>query len=393
MFASSGIAEHPSLHVAVRNAFRVASDGLREPLGCVFLFVSGERLAEQASAIRETLLELAPDVPFFGCSAESIVGTGREIEGQSAASVLLLGGLSRSPLIFPMECLKTPDGPTVLGFSDEALSDAREAGGLLVVGCPLTFSVDMLNDALEPERGQPIVPIIGGYCSSQNWGNPNLLFCNDTILTRGAVGLVLPPELKWKAIVSQGCSPIGEPMIVTALDGNTITGLGGKPALTILKDMIQRLPNREREMAIDALLIGRAITEYSDTFSHGDFLIRNVQGIDPDCDGIEVTDRFQVGQTVRFHVRDAEGADADLHQLLAKMETETANSKAGLLFSCNGRGQRMFHSSNHDALAIDRFCPGLPLAGLFAAGEFAPVGNRNLTHGFTAVTAFVIEKT
>jgi small ligand-binding sensory domain FIST len=53
----------------------------------------------------------------------------------------------------------------------------------------------------------------------------------------------------------------------------------------------------------------------------------------------------------------------------------------------------MFHSSNHDALAIDRFCPGLPLAGLFAAGEFAPVGNRNLTHGFTAVTAFVIEKT
>lgn len=392
MFASSGIAEHPSLHIAVRNAFQIASDGLREPLGCVFLFVSGERLAEQAPVIRETLFELAPDVPFFGCSAESIVGTGREIEGQSAATILLLGGLTRPPQIFAMECLKTPDGPTVLGYSEETLADARDAGGLLVVGCPMTFSVDMLNDALQPDRGMQIVPIIGGYCSSQNWGNSNLLFCKDTILTRGAVGLVLPPELKWKAIVSQGCSPIGDPMIVTSLDGNTITGLGGKPALPFLRDMIQRLPNREREMAVDALLIGRAITEYSDTFSHGDFLIRNVQGIDPDCDGVVVTDRFQVGQTVRFHVRDAEGADADLDQLLSKMEIETSSSKAGLLFSCNGRGQRMFHSSNHDALAIDRFCPGLPLAGFFAAGEFAPVGNRNLTHGFTAVSAFITKR-
>lgn len=391
MFASSGIAEHPSLHIAVRNAFRVASDGLREPIGCIFLFVSGERLAEQASEVLETLTELAPNVPFFGCSAESLVGTGREIEGQSGASILLLSGLTRSPKIFALECLTTPDGPTVLGYSEEVLAEARNAGGLLVVGCPLTFSVDMLSDALQPERGQPIVPIIGGYCSSQNWGNTNLLFCNDKVVTRGAVGLVLPPELKWKAIVSQGCSPIGEPMIITALDGNTITSLGGRPALPLLRDMIQRLPNRERDMAVEALLIGRAITEYSETFSHGDFLIRNVQGVDPDCDGVVVTDRFQVGQTVRFHVRDAEGADGDFNLLLSKMEKETLHSKAGLLFSCNGRGKRMFRTSNHDALAIDRFCPGLPLSGFFAAGEFAPVGNRNLTHGFTAVTAFMIE--
>jgi len=49
----------------------------------------------------------------------------------------------------------------------------------------------------------------------------------------------------------------------------------------------------------------------------------------------------------------------------------------------------MFTQPNHDALAIDRFFPGLPLAGFFAAGEFAPIGNRNLSHGFTAVAAFL----
>ena len=144
-------------------------------------------------------------------------------------------------------------------------------------------------------------------------------------------------------------------------------------------------------MAIDALLIGRAITEYCETFSHGDFLIRNVQGVDTDVDGIVVTDRFQVGQTIRFHVRDAQGADADLTNLLSRVNKGGIDNKAGLLFSCNGRGHRMFSQPNHDALAIDKTFPGLPLAGIFAAGEFAPLANRNLTHGFTAVVAFLRE--
>jgi small ligand-binding sensory domain FIST len=392
MFVTSGMNEHASLPTAVRNAFQIAADMLREPLRCIILFVSGERLAEQAFAIQETLREVAPGVPYFGCSAESIVGTGREIEGQSAASILLIAGALSEPDVFSMECTKTLDGYTVLGGNPEQFKSAHASNGLLIVACPKSFSIDMLAESLEPARGAPVVPLIGGYCSSQNWDETNLLFCNDRILTQGAVAMVLPAELKWQSIVSQGCSPIGEPLIVTSLKENTIMGLGGKPALCVLRDIIQRLPAHERQMAVEALLIGRAITEYSDTFSHGDFLIRNVQGIDPDVDGVIVTDRFQVGQTIRFHVRDVPGADADLNQLLARTKNDANRFKAALLFSCNGRGKRMFESANHDALAIDRYCPGLPLAGIFAAGEFAPIGNRNLTHGFTAVTAFIVEK-
>lgn len=393
MFASSGIAEHASVAIAVRNAFRNASDSLREPLSCIFLFVSGDTLAAQASAIRSMLDEIAPEIPVFGCSAESIMGTGREIEGQSAASILLLGGLPSPPNIFPLECLKTPDGPTVLGYNDEIIAASHKCNGLMVVGCPMTFAIDMLADALEPARGQPVVPILGGYCSSQNWDSANLLFCNDRILSQGGVGLVLPPELQWQTIVSQGCRPIGDPMIITSLDGDVILGLGGRPALQMLKEMFQKLPTHERAMAIEALLIGRAITEYSDTFSHGDFLIRNVQGVDEEVGGVIVTDRFQVGQTIRFHVRDAEGADSDFTTLLNRLNRGDMEKKACLVFSCNGRGHRMFARPNHDALAIDQSFPGLPITGFFAAGEFAPVGNRNLTHGFSAVAAFLSEVT
>lgn len=392
MFACSGIAEHSHISIAVRNAFRNASDQLTGELSCIFLFVSGDNLAAAAESVRETLTELAPNVPVFGGSAESVVATGREIEGQTTASILLVGGLAKPPTMFALECLKTPDGPTVLGYNDEILQRAHDCNGLMIVGCPLSFSVDMLIDAIAPPRGQPVVPILGGYCSSQNWDQPNILFCGDRVLNRGGVGLVLPPELKWNTIVSQGCRPIGDPMIITSLDGDMILGLGGRPALRMLRDMFQKLPTHERAMAIESLLIGRAITEYSDTFSHGDFLIRNVQGVDADCDGILVTDRFQVGQTVRFHVRDAQGADTDLTTLLSRVSKGNVAPKAGLLFSCNGRGSRMFHQANHDALAIDEFFPGLPLSGFFAAGEFAPLANRNLTHGFTAVVAFLSEQ-
>ncbi len=391
MIASSGIAEHASVHVAVRNAFRNASDHLRSPVTCLFLFVSGEKVGENSNRIRIELDELAPGIPVFGCSAESLVGRGREIEGQTAASVLLIGEVSQSPQIFQMECLQTPDGPTVVGITNEIVERAQECNGMLVAACPRSFSVDMLIETLEPDRGANVVPILGGYCSSQNWEANSTLFCNDKVFRSGAIGLVLPPELHWQTIVSQGCRPIGDPMVITALDGNTVVGLGGKPALPVLRDLFQRLPNHERDMAIDALLIGRAITEYSDTFSHGDFLIRNVQGVDTEADGIVVTDRFQVGQTVRFHVRDAEGANSDLMNLLQRVSNGGKESKAGLLFSCNGRGQRMFSQPNHDALAIDHYFPGLPLSGIFAAGEFAPLANRNLTHGFTAVAAFLRE--
>jgi len=391
MFASSGVAEHDSIVIAVRNAFRNASDNLRSSLSCIFLFVSGDRIAEQSQSIRDALDGLAPGIPVFGCSAESVVGTGREIEGQTAASILLLSGLSEVPSIFSLECLKTPDGPTVSGISDVVIERAQASNGLLIAACPLTFSVEMLIQTIEPIRGQPVVPILGGYCSSQSWPSSSVLFCNDQVLHRGAVGMVLPAELQWQSIVSQGCRPIGDPMIVTSLEGNSITGLGGKHALGVLHDMLQNLPSHERDMAIEALLIGRAITEYRETFSHGDFLIRNVQAIDDQNKGIVVTDRFQVGQTVQFHVRDAESADADLLNLLSRVSKTDIQSKAGLLFSCNGRGHRMFSQPNHDALAIDRYFPGLPLAGIFAAGEFAPLANRNLTHGFTAVAAFLRE--
>ncbi len=55
-----------------------------------------------------------------------------------------------------------------------------------------------------------------------------------------------------------------------------------------------------------------------------------------------------------------------------------------LVFSCNGRGTRMFPAPHHDAQAIAEELERIPAAGFFCNGEIGPVGGRSFLHAFTA---------
>jgi small ligand-binding sensory domain FIST len=98
---------------------------------------------------------------------------------------------------------------------------------------------------------------------------------------------------------------------------------------------------------------------------------------------------------VRFQVRDADAADEDLRELLGGFRRDTSDAPVGgaLLFSCNGRGSRLFGESlggaDHDVTVVRRELSTTGVAGFFAAGELGPVAGRNHLHGFTAsVLAF-----
>ncbi|HEY8547294.1 MAG TPA: hypothetical protein VIL36_19670, partial [Acidimicrobiales bacterium] len=55
-----------------------------------------------------------------------------------------------------------------------------------------------------------------------------------------------------------------------------------------------------------------------------------------------------------------------------------------LLFTCNGRGRRLFGEPHHDARLVADHTRGRAVAGMFCAGEIGPVGPRSFLHGFTA---------
>ena len=138
----------------------------------------------------------------------------------------------------------------------------------------------------------------------------------------------------------------------------------------------------------NGLHVGRVVSEYQNRFEQGDFLIRNVIGFDQENGAIAVAEYMRAGQTIQFHVRDRQTADDDLRQLLAQANKDSnASPAAALLFTCNGRGTRLFDQPHHDAQCLQRSLGDIPLAGFFAQGELGPVGNHNFMHGFTASIA------
>jgi len=189
--------------------------------------------------------------------------------------------------------------------------------------------------------------------------------------------------------VAQGCRPVGDPYTTTRAEGNVIFELGGRPPVVRLQELAAALSSRDRELLVQGLQVGLVIDEYRAESRQGDFLIRSVVGADPESGAIAVGEEIAVGQTVQFHVRDAESADEDLQRTLAREAAVLGGRRAAgaLLFTCNGRGSRLFPGPDHDAGLIAKMLGKIPVAGFFCAGELGPVGGQNFLHAFTASIA------
>jgi small ligand-binding sensory domain FIST len=240
----------------------------------------------------------------------------------------------------------------------------------------------------------PGVPAVGGMASGGMGPGQNLLITQRGLYSGGAVGVVLEGGIEVRSVVSQGCRPVGKPFVVTACDEHFIHKLGGKPALEVLMETIRALEPRDRALFQRQPFIGVAIDVTKSEFGRGDFLVRNIRGVSEEHKAFAITDVLRRGQTVQFLVRDASSATEDLTQLMTSQgggklaSSSSIHSAGALLFSCNGRGTRMFSSPNHDISCVrSGLDKSIPVAGFFAMGEVGPVGGRNFLHGYTASVA------
>jgi small ligand-binding sensory domain FIST len=149
-----------------------------------------------------------------------------------------------------------------------------------------------------------------------------------------------------------------------------------------LQEIVHAATDEDRELMRDGLHVGLVVDEHRLDFGRGDFLVRNLLGVDQATGSLAISEQVDVGQTVQFHVRDATAADEDLRCLLSGV-----SGAAALLFTCNGRGTRLFPVPDHDATVVEEMLGTVPLAGAFCAGEVGPISGRNFLHGFTASVA------
>jgi small ligand-binding sensory domain FIST len=320
----------------------------------------------------------------LGCQGESIVGNDREIENSPALSLWLARwSAAVEQTAFHLTLEETSEGPSLLGWPDDLAHATAAESVIVLLGDPFSFPADYCVHQLNEDH--PGLRVVGGMSSGASGPGDTALILGSQVLNAGAVGVLLQGKTGIRSVVSQGCRPIGKPMVITKARDNVILELGGQPALQQLQELWQQLSPEEQNLVRQGLHIGRVLSEYKSDFQRGDFLVRNVIGLDRGSGAVAIADRVRVGQTIQFHVRDAATADEDLHELLQiDLSAHEHRPRGALLFTCNGRGTRLFDKPHHDAGVIRAEAGSIPVAGFFAQGEIGPVGGQNSLHGFTA---------
>jgi small ligand-binding sensory domain FIST len=369
------------------------------------LFVSFQHVAAMDSIAAIIRRELRVDC-LIGVTGEGVIAGRSEVERTPAISLFAarLPGVSLVPFsgeeLMPYD--ESPEGLARFGRSFGADADLRAS---FIFADPYSVPMNGLLAVLNRARAESrIGHLIGGMASGASAAGGHALVLDDAVYRSGLVGVSLRGQIRIDPVVSQGCRAFGPAFVITKARKNLIFELGGRPALHVVREIVEALSESDRELLKQRLFIGKVINEYKDRFGRDDYLIRNVLGVEETQNAIAVQELVRTGQTVRFHLRDARTADEDLSMLLDVQKLREP-PVGGILITCNGRGTRLFDSPSHDAGAIGRAFspdpagetlakggmsieaegPAMPLAGFFAAGEIGPVGDQSYLHGQTAV--------
>ncbi len=355
---------------------------------CV-VFFSREHVT-RAGVIASYILDTLAPGTFVGMSASGVVANENEFDRTPGLAVFALSCPGVNFRTFTEDDLDWPaskDDPSIL----RTVLGADEPGlrGVMLLADPFTPLMRMvpaLSACVAQPLDAPSIPMFGGIASAGGKPGDNRLIHQEETRIGGIVGVAISGDIRVDTLVSQGCRPIGRPWVITSGKRNIIEKLGGKPALRAVQELAQQVSDRDRHLMQQGLFLGRVVNEYRDRFGRGDFLIRNVVGVDPKHEVLAINDLVRIGQTVQFHVRDAATAGEDLELLLAAQQLDD-EPLGGLLFTCTGRGLNLFDEANHDVSTIRKALPGLPLGGCFAAGEIGLIGNEAFIHGQTACLA------
>jgi small ligand-binding sensory domain FIST len=383
---ASAISDLESTREAVRQVVDRLARSLAAPLDLLVIFATPHHLEHLDAAQDDFMRCLSPQV-LLGLTAEGVIGTGREIERQPGLAVLGASLPGATLERFSYEQIDWPavlDSPQALRQTLGVRQESLEA--LLLLADPFSTPMTKLLPAMAASF--PNVPIVGGMASAGRQPRANRLLVNGQVLREGAVGMAIGGDIRVHTTVSQGCRPIGKPFVITRSQRHVVQELGGQNAVQVLQQLVQDLTDEDRDLVQNhGLLVGRVINEYKPRFGRGDFLIRSVVGLDSEAGYFAIGDaQVRTGQTIQFHVRDQATAQEDMRLLL---EGQKLHGDAGgaLLFSCNGRGERLFGRPHADAGMIDEALGPVPMAGFFAAGEIGPIGGQTFVHGHTASLA------
>lgn len=204
----------------------------------------------------------------------------------------------------------------------------------------------------------------------------------------GVSGVLFGEDIQVVTGLSQGCSPVGDIHEVTQADDNILVELDGRPALDVFREDIGEVLSRNLERVSGYIHAALPISGDDSGDGSGDYLVRNVVGIDPGNKLLAIGERISAGDKVMFVRRDGPAAAEDLDRMLADVcDRAEGTPKAALYYSCVARGPNLFGAESDEMKAVQAALgDDVPVVGFFANGEIS----KNRLYGYTGVLTLIL---
>jgi small ligand-binding sensory domain FIST len=348
------------------------------------IFVS-PHFRTQYRAIPQLLRDRMPVGLLLGCSGGGIIGGGKEIEQRPAFSLTAahLPGVELKTI--QSDTMNLPDPDTAPSVWHEWLGvDPATNPNFIVLADPFSFRAEEFLAGMDFAYSHAAK--VGGLASGAQAQGGNALYLADKIHNGGLIGVALSGNIQLDTIVAQGCRPIGQPMNITKCDQYQLLEVDGQPPLEKLEAMVETMSEDDRKLLRTSLFLGIEMNPLKEDPGKGDFLIRNLMGVDQETGSLSIGAPLREGQLVQFHLRDKIMSSEDLKVMLSKYQNKDGwqNAKGALLFSCLGRGEYLYGKPNHDSDMFKTEIGNIPLGGFFCNGEIGPVGETTFLHGYTS---------
>lgn len=320
--------------------------------------------------ILEHLKEATGIEHWVGTVGLGLCWTGVEHYETPGMTVMVAGFPTHSFRVFPT--LKSGLGPLFTRQGDWCQEGSVRFG--VVHGDPRNPRVPALVEQLA--EALPDGFLVGGLTSSQD-AHPQIA---DGVTAGGLSGVLFNDEVAVATALTQGCSPIGERHVITECDRHILIGIDGRAALDVFYEEVGEILARDPSR-IAGYIFAAFPVPGSDT---GDYLVRNLVGIDTRHKLLAVGDTLQPGTPIMFCHRDASNAWGDLQRMLRDLAKRMRRRPRGALYySCLGRGRHLFGEASEELKLIQHELGDVPLVGFFTNGEIC----HNRLYGYTGVLA------
>ena len=241
-------------------------------------------------------------------------------------------------------------------------------------------------ETLHQELGQDC-PIFGGFAAAAEFAASEVFQFHGAEVHSDAVSILLfSGPIKTAFGIINSSTPVGEQTIIEEVDGNFVTRIGGKSALSYYRETFGPHTEPLLEMPISV------IEENGQTY------IRAAVEFDEVQESVRFYGHIPKGSIVQFTEESPEGIISDTNKGLEKLCSGPWldwTPQSSLIFSCASRKWILGSQARAEANILRKRLPqNTPFAGFYSYGEIAPLdtGHSPKYHNCTMVALLLGEE-